>query len=376
MSTPNWRALIGLPTLTEVKASILSKLTDPPGAITNLNATEPTLVLQGGLAALLNDLSSLITVVVPHVFRRYSSGAWLVLHAEEMGTAPLPEVAAQGFVTLTRTSGSGTLTVPVDQVITTTAGTPRVRLLAAVSFDGVGSVQGFAEASLAGAEGNAAPGTLTVLDPPIAGVEATNGVDWISREGRNPETETELKARLDARFDLLARVKTVDALTALAREVGARAVAVVTHPRGQGTADLVILGPDGFPSSGLVAALQARVEEIRGLDDDILVRAPTLTYMALDLTLVIHPVDGDVDEVRLLGLQRLAAVVNPAWTGDGKVGPFTLSEDVRGGRISASLMALDHVLEVVGLSGPVTVPEGNYPAWSSINLTVVRADEL
>lgn len=380
MSTPDWRALLGLQTEDEMRQQVIDELTDPVGTLTNLNPTAPTMVWSGMLIRLIKrGINTVVETAAASLFRKYARGGWLDLHAQDMRTDRIAAVATEGAVTLTLT-GAGPQTLQAGHIVTTPSGAPQFRLLAGVTLTDATPTAVAARCTEDGTVGNVALGTLTVLSPPVTGVEVSNGTDWITTEGVDEEKDDELAVRLDTRWDQLAQSATEDTYRSWALDAGAQDAMIVVHPRGQGTLDVVIVGPSGIPSSALIADVQAHIDARRPLSASPLVRAYDTQGVSLAITVVMHPTQGDEATVQAAAEALLDDMVTPTWVGDAATSPalvpFALGEDYRPLRVSSALATLEHVLEVSGLPAQVSVAADEYVAWSSRVVTVTRAGEV
>lgn len=114
------------------------------------------------------------------------------------------------------------------------------------------------EATLAGAIGNVASGTIRTLTTPLAGVTITNsGSPWYTISGQDPESDTALKARNATKWSRLSVELIASAYESIAREFGARKVTIdQTNPRGPGTLDVYCAADNALLSSGELTAIQ------------------------------------------------------------------------------------------------------------------------
>jgi len=191
-------------------------------------------------------------------FTQTTFGTYLDMRAEEFGIVRRPAVAASGVVTFTGTPGT---IIPAG----TRVSTPSTEVAPAIIFETTqkamigagGSVDVGVVAIEPGASGNVAPGAITVLVEPLAGVSAVTNSAATSG-GLDEEDDDSLRARILE----LAHKDEGDGNKAdyeiWAKEVsGVGYVLVEPLWRGPGTVRVVILDQDGnIPSPDLVAAVQ------------------------------------------------------------------------------------------------------------------------
>jgi len=191
-------------------------------------------------------------------FVQTTFGTYLDLRAEEYGIARRQAVAATGTVTFTGTPGT---VIPAG----TRVSTPSTEVAPAVIFKTIqkamigagGSVDVSVVAIEPGASGNVAPGAITVLVEPLAGVSAVTNSAATSG-GLDEEDDDSLRDRILE----LAHKDEGDGNKSdyeiWAKEVvGVGYVLVDPLWRGPGTVRVVILDQDGnVPTPELVAAVQ------------------------------------------------------------------------------------------------------------------------
>ena len=378
MAEPNWRALVGARTHTELVERALTELADSGTAITNLNVgglwRTLTEFAMRPLAWVWDDLATLLR----NGYRRYADAPYIDLAMDDLGLERLEELATVGQLRFVRTAGgSGNVVIPADVVAATqvSASGEVLRYLVTtqtVLVDGDDCVLVPIEAETVGAAYNVSAGLITELSTPIVGIgSVTNDEDWITTEGRDEEDTEAYRARGDNRWPQLSRGATADAYKGRALDAGAVSASVDDlHPRGPGTVDVVITGPDGMPSSALLAAVQAYIDDGRAPQCvDVLVRAPSALSIDVVLAIVAHP---DTDDARVEAMETEGAARVVAFFDGAEAGELADDESAVTGLGSGDDFALGRLLGLVAKMRDlydVEAPDGQ----ASVS---VAADEL
>jgi phage-related baseplate assembly protein len=162
-----------------------------------------------------------------------------------------------------------------------------------------------------------------------------------------------------------------------AREVsGVVSVMVMdSHPRGQGTVDVVIRGSAGIPSADLLSQVDTVVQENRPINDDVLVLGPTPVDVLIDaeLVLVSGTPDVTISEVE----ERISALFTMPPALDS-VAPLFIGEDLTLDRLVSVIMAVPGIKEV-NFTLPesnVSVPTDGLAVLTDVSITHVWAEEV
>lgn len=125
-------------------------------------------------------------------------GAALDAFVQLFGMSRYPAVRATGTVTFSRTTGTDTVTVPINtQVSSADGGTVVQTLTAGVLSQSALTVTVPVQAVVAGPAGNVAAGALTNLMQPVSEITAVTNINALSG-GANQETDSQLQARWKA----------------------------------------------------------------------------------------------------------------------------------------------------------------------------------
>ena len=258
--------------------------------------------------------------------RRTAAGAWLQVHAATVGLRQLAALPAQGNLTATATA-AGALRAGQEVRV---AGGPAFRITADVALQ-PGTAEVPVEALQPGEAGNLVPGAaLDVTElPALSALTAADG--WLTRPGRDAETDDQLRARIDAAWDALIEGNTLGRYARVALQAPGitRAVAVRT-PRGYGSADVVAATAAGPPSAEQLAAVRTALDGHALLCRDLLVRAPDQVAVEVTISYAGGPADAAAILRRWLRGLDLGATLRPGdlyslpWAGHAE--PFARLE--------------------------------------------------
>jgi len=209
-------------------------------------------------------------------FPQTAEGEALDNHAELRGIYRDMGAKARGDITFYASNVAATnRTVPAGTVCQTQNGVLFTLLSDAVLLPGNLSVAGECECNETGLIGNALAGTVTYFVTPPVGISRCENLAAFSG-GREAENDESLRQRVinsyrlpingtnDAYYEMIAKA-----------HEGVAAVKVLPKNRGVGTVDLIITAEGGMPSAGLIAAVQADINEKRELCVSSIVSAPT-----------------------------------------------------------------------------------------------------
>lgn len=258
--------------------------------------------------------------------RRTAAGAWLQVHAATVGLRQLAALPAQGNLTATA-AAAGALRAGQEVRV---AGGPAFRVAGDVALQ-PGTAEVPVEALQPGEAGNLVSGAaLDVTElPALSALTAADG--WLTRPGRDAETDDQLRARIDAAWDALIEGNTLGRYARVALQAPGitRAVAVRT-PRGYGSADVVAATAAGPPSAEQLAAVRTALDGHALLCRDLLVRAPDQVAVEVTISYAGGPADAAAILRRWLRGLDLGATLRPGdlyslpWAGHAE--PFARLE--------------------------------------------------
>ena len=151
-----------------------------------------------GLWQLYNLLQRLMKQAAPY----YATGEWLDLHANGVDLTSRAATKATGRVRFLRgSSGTGNIVIPVGRIVRTKPdGAGEIYRYSTTAQGvlpaGAESVEIPVESESYGAGANATAGQICELATPVAGIAGvTNATDWLTSEGADAETDTQLQER-------------------------------------------------------------------------------------------------------------------------------------------------------------------------------------
>ena len=310
---------------------------------------------------------------------------WLDLKAEEIGLTRKPATKATGNVVFTReVVDPSNVVIPVQTIISTATDsqgreyrflTTAEVILAADTTEVTAPV----EAEFAGAEYNVGTLTINLLISSIDGVDGVENRDgWLTSEGTDIETDTELRERYRLKWETLARGSTKAAYIGYSKEVNGVVDVEVddSFPRGPGTVDVFITGTNGMPTQTLIDEVQALIDDKKPICSDTVVYAPT--PITIDATINIYVLSGTP------GLSTLQAdaegVINALFIRDDTYNVddlrFKIGHDVTQDRIILALTRhIDNIKRVDCGFALISVDVGEIAAKGTITVQVVEEDQ-
>ncbi len=341
--------------------------------LTNFNTGSVIRTLLEAVAQPISELHDLVKSVFSQVFIQTATGSWLDLKAQEMGVERIQASYTTGKVTFQRTDTQGALTIPAGTIVATQVypDGSKYRFFTvadAVMADGEASVDVDVKAEHPGADYNLTAGTITVLETAISGVDfVTNGADWLTSAGVDEETDDSLRERLLARWQEIGTGSTKAAYEYWAKSVSGVADVLVLDdfPRGPGTVDVVISGPDGLPGPDVVDQVNSTIQANRPICSDVLVRAANAVDIQVQVTASASP---DATDLTSIQSAIQSAIQGLTWR---------IGEDFRPARIIAAAMGVEDVVDVACTpADTVSVADDGLVIISSLDVTVTQLEEL
>ncbi len=200
------------------------------------------------------DLSIGISQIAKGGYLYLAEGPWLHLKADsDYDNQVNLAVATQGTIVLTSAPLAPPHTIAIDDLVVSTESDITFRNKTGGTLNPGQTISLMFEAEVAGAGGNVAPNTITILKTALAGVTVTNPVlpspatSWITRDGADQETDEELRTRCNTKWGTLG-IGPGMAYVHNARQASAsvkRVYVDATNPRGPGTLDVYLAGDSG-----------------------------------------------------------------------------------------------------------------------------------
>ncbi|KEQ23434.1 baseplate J/gp47 family protein [Paenibacillus tyrfis] len=260
----------------------------------------------------LAGLYSLLPVIIRQMFVHSASGAWLDVAAREYGVFRKQATKTNGRITFIRSNAEQVVTVEAGTMFSTNPDLKgivrRFYLKKTVVLPlGAFKADGEIEAEEAGAGFNVAAGNIQNMLTFVPYVSVTNEENWIIREGTDLETDDSLRQRTLGRWEQLSTGGIRDYYRSLIESIsGVVAVHIEDqHPRGEGTADIIIMGVAGVPSAAIVQEAQTLITKYGSLIGDI--RAYAAEPVKIDIEVMLHyvPQFAEAEAVEKEALLRI-----------------------------------------------------------------------
>ena len=201
--------LIRLRTRNELRDALLAELSTRGFPVTSWAAGGVARTLVEGVAQGAADLWLAVSAISRGSLLQYAEGDWLTeLARSHYQVERIEATFAEGYVRLTAIGGAGPYSLaPAAVLVSDGTRLYRATNTTTLTVPLGGSVDVPVRAEVAGAVGNQP--TLNVLvSPALAGVDATSpayggGSTWRTQDGRDAETDADLRTRCRARWSTL-----------------------------------------------------------------------------------------------------------------------------------------------------------------------------
>ena len=219
-------------------------------------------------------------------FPQTAQGEYLDLHGAMRGVARKAAEKASGTVRFSvNEARADAVDIPAGTVLMTTGLTRFVTKAGAAIAAGSLSADVPAEAERAGASGNAAAGTVTLMAAIPPGVSACTNPEAFTG-GADAETDEDYRARVLASFSYLPNgANSAFYETRALSHAGVAAAAVTPRVGGIGTVGVTIASNSGVPDAALLEEVRADLAAAREIAVDVTVSAPSTVTVALRATL-------------------------------------------------------------------------------------------
>ena len=296
------------------------------------------------------DTRAFIRDLYPQGFVMTATGPWLDLHAGDHNLTRIPERHTEGLVNF---YVDETLNVPAGTVVQTPtdAAGQRYRFVVTQTTRCEPPLTKIpVRAESPGAAWNVGVGRITTLVTVLDEVQLVSNVEgWLTVPGVDRESDEALRRRLQLVWPELGSGSTYHAYEAWVREVPGvvKVKTIDTHPRGQGTVDVVIAPALGLPSADLIAQAQAVVKVRKPIASDALVRGPSVREVNLEV--ILHLRGPDLDN-QAIWESRVRAVIEK----------LDINETFYPSTVDDALHNFTNVkgVEILEPSAPVVPPSG------------------
>ncbi len=231
-------------------------------------------VLAGEVFSLLHSVDWLRRQVFPQT----AQGDYLTMHGQQRGIQRKAALTASGSLTFSRKNPLAyDLTIPLGTICSTEGGTAlRFQTTQeAVLKAGYRSVKVAAKAVEAGANSNAAVGTVKVMVTPPAGIESVANEEPFSG-GVDGENDEQMRERLLQSYAQVSNGTNAEFYRSFAMQYdGVESVCVVPRENGAGTVSVYLAARGGTPSEELIQRIQTDLNALREINVDVQVKAAT-----------------------------------------------------------------------------------------------------
>lgn len=347
-----------VPTEEQVTTSILTNLDSLGFSSTAWQSGQPNLVMVQAFARDDSSRAEAVKIISESAFNELAVGNALTEFSfSHYDNARQAAVSSQHTVRLTAAAGAGPFTPAIGDLVAQDQNSDATFRNITDGTLGLGpsTLDLVFDAEVAGEAGNIAPGTMTILQTPLAGVTISN--TSIDKQGSNTETDAALRLRNKTKWAVRSDSDPADryanfVLTAVPSVE--RVEVDNSNPQGPGTVDVYIAGPTGVSVGADVTAAQTEMDRVRNPTAKVTVfAAPAqvqdFTYTAFIAAVNNTPATQSAIEQALRdyvnGIDIGGTIFPPASTGS-----FIFSE---------AIGAMTLLTGVVGIT--MTTPVGDVP---------------
>ena len=291
-----------VPDIDELKAEKVAELKDEGFAITNFNTGGIfNMILMFVLHSRI-ELVKLIRTILPEMFISTASETWLPLRAADFSKELKAATRTQGNLTLTRTEGNtDVITIPTGTVFKTEKDIKGdelryFSLSDVIMTASMSSILVPVEAEGTGSNYNVPINQITKSLIYLDGVSTiTNAVGWITSEGSDVEDIESLRDRTLNSWAELSSRPIADKYKNVCESVSGVLYVRVDqmHPRGQGTIDIIVTSTNGEATESLLESVRTAADDIKGEDDNILVKSASTVLQDLTVNVTIQKTASD-----------------------------------------------------------------------------------
>lgn len=273
--------VLSVPELEELKEQKIEELQEEGFVVTNFHSGGIFYTLLMVVLRIRIECAELFRSILNNMFVSHASGTWLDLKLADYGKKRKKAQKAQGYVTVKRSGEGDAIKIPKGHVFKTETDINGEELRFFVTENtvlqkGASSVDVIVEAEKEGSRYNVPPGQISKTLVYLGELDSiSNGEDWIIREGSDTEDDESFRGRGLRSWAELSQRAIEDSFINAAEGVAGVlfAQADCTHPRGQGTVDVIVTGTAGEATEGLLKEVRAAVDKIAGPYDNILVKS-------------------------------------------------------------------------------------------------------
>ena len=294
--------VLPVPDLMDLKDEKIAELKEDGFVITNFHSGGVFYTILMIVLRIKIELIQLARTILNNMFVSHASGVWLDLKMADYSKKRKKAQKTQGVITVSRLDAEGeAVKIPKGHVFKTVRDINGDELRffsssAIVLQKGAISVDVPVEAEMEGIRYNVPAGQITRSLTYLGNISITNNNDWITQEGSDMEDDESARTRTLRSWAELAQRATEDSFINAAESVPGVlfAQADCSHPRGQGTVDVIVTGTAGEATEGLLEAVRVEVEKIAGPYDNRLVKSSVTVPQ--DIAITVTTADTSADE--------------------------------------------------------------------------------
>ena len=294
--------VLPVPDLMDLKDEKIAELKEDGFVITNFHSGGVFYTILMIVLRIKIELIQLARTILNNMFVSHASGVWLDLKMADYSKKRKKAQKTQGVITVSRLDAEGeAVKIPKGHVFKTVRDINGDELRffsssAIVLQKGAISVDVPVEAEMEGIRYNVPAGQITRSLTYLGNISITNNNDWITQDVSDMEDDESARTRTLRSWAELAQRATEDSFINAAESVPGVlfAQADCSHPRGQGTVDVIVTGTAGEATEGLLEAVRVEVEKIAGPYDNLLVKSSVTVPQ--DIAITVTTADTSADE--------------------------------------------------------------------------------
>ena len=264
----------------------------------------------------------LIRQLIPNVFLKTSTGAYLDIFAWGRDVEREQASHAEGFITFEREATEAVLVIPGGTLIQSPEINGNIYQVATKAAGIFGANETVLDidvvAVVAGTSSNLAPGYYSTLVEPINTVTSvTNPDNWLTLPGVDMETDESLRQRCRNKFTAVGRFHHDSAYRTIISEFASISVDYIYFehgaPRGPGSANAYIMIDSGIPTQTFVDSINTHINDSgeHGHGDDML--CFPMPALNVNLTATIYLLAGANTEQRQIALSNIEDMIRCAF---------------------------------------------------------------
>lgn len=288
--------IIKVPTEDDYMDELIEKLSEKGFVITNFSKGGVFYTILYVVVHGLIQLKQLGVDLVNSAFMKHCPEDWVEIRAADYAKSLKDGIRATGYVTVYRQEYSYPARVRKGHPFTTEPDSEGSYLTYyavedTVLTEGVGACKVLVEAEAPGTAYNVAAGRICRTLVHIDGCDhVANGEGWIVEAGTETEEIESLRQRcLNSRAEA-ARMNTDAKLKSIVESISGVVTADIDSqaPRGEGTVDIIVTGPEGTASEALISRVRDAIVQMEGSYGDYMVKSASSVRQDFVLTVYLE----------------------------------------------------------------------------------------